>query len=295
MKKYIAIDSRFVFDTKNINDISLLICLAIIKSVNKNDGFASLSPLSIGHCIFRREVSARELKSIKEGLQSLLDLDMIKLTVGTNITRQCYYNVSKLLDYSDKSFYLSISKEEFNTIIDDSTLLVSSKRLRYFLALVSTFDASQEIDKGLRYRFGHMYLEYSANLINITSVTARKYRKYFEEKKLIFIVPHSQSRSKTVDSYCRYEDRFDIELFDREYRNLSPTNANIVNRQRKYIQKYNCMINRGTEYPIEEVKIIFEEVLKWNHNKLKKYKEANSSFKPKLKDLAVFKKYGLKE
>lgn len=295
MKKYIAIDSRFVFDTKSINDIPLLICLAIVKSVNKNDEFASISPLSIGHCIFRRDVSARELKSIREGLQSLLDLDMIKLIVGTNINKQCYYNVSKLFEYNDKTFYLSISKEEFNTIIDDSTLLVSSKRLRYFLALVSTFDASQEIDKKLRYRFGHMYLEYSANLINITTATARKYRKYFEEKKLIHVVPHSQSRSKTVDSYCRYEDRFDIELFDREYRNLSPTNANSINRQRKYIQKYNCMINRGIEYPIEEVKIIFEEVLKWNHNKLKKYKESNSSFEPKLKDLTVFKKYGLKE
>ena len=267
------------------------------------------------------------LDSLQRGIFELQLTKVIKILQDFSTKKSNEY----LLDFS--SMYLDTEKELFVTIFPEEIHKILACKeimkkkismLRYFVALVSTFNWSKAM-RNLQGKIGTMSMEYIALQAGISSRTCIRYNEALSKLKLIYIyksndkVREDDKLRQIKNCYSRYADKDVCEGYASNYENWYGVQHKIVLTQKNKEQADNnrrlaAIYNRICEgYGDNYDKATIREVHKYIVNKNKaiqreidaKYNQEYltdsdkrwvQKLKEQLRDESVFEQFGfLKE
>lgn len=212
--------------------------------------------------------------AIKQGLMELSEKEIIKSTPCVNDYIIDTYNLC--LDIKEP--YVKVDTASINLLMDlDEQGRKKIPLLRYFLALISTFNHSDYMGE-MSGKVGGMSIDYIAKQACINNqMTCIRYNETLEKLHLIYVyrsndkIKFDNSLKQINNCYSRYKDKDLCIKFATDYENLYGHAHSVIktkkqkkeaDNNRRYAAYYNqiCM---GTEYPIE----IVRQVKKYIHNK----------------------------
>lgn len=239
--------------------------------------------------------------------KSLLDAlvrGVYELVAGNIVTIIQPYQNEWVLDF--KHMYVDTMTNKYTVIIADEikkilTINGQMKRnismLKYFVALVSTFDWSASLKcKGnmpdLQGKLTHMPQDYIAGQAGISVKTCRRYNDILVDCKVIYIYK-SNDKIKSDDSlkqinncYSRYEDRDLCRMYASNYENIMGYQHKIVqtkknkqqaDKNRRLAQIYNRICDGHVdEYDKATIKEVYKYVTNRNKSLQEKIDEKHS-------------------
>lgn len=308
MSNYILVLKDEVENDK-ISVDALVVYIAIFhKSFHVTSAFLSYSWLE--WAIFNRPADKTERGMIVGGLNELIEKGYVQV-IDKLRNNGFICDISKIKVYDKEKYYLSISPNEFRSIIKINDVN-KYKILKYYLLLTGTFDASSDCKDTYRFKIGKISQNLISVILNISVPTINKYNKILEENKVLYI---SRDKAKClnkgingvlykqeVNLYSRYEDRELCDRYARESKREKQKNIDkyVVNDDRKYVQMFNIIkkyAKNGEKYYDEDKSFeIFEYMKDWNKRKMLKFEEDRRNGlnpkKPELKNLPeAFKCY----
>ena len=251
-------------------------------------------------CISVNKMAYSLIGTMEKYDKSLLDAlvrGVYELVAGNILTIIQSYQNEWVLDF--KNMYVDTMTDKYTVIIANETKKILTingqmKRnismLKYFVALVSTFDWSASLKcKGnmpdLQGKLTHMPQDYIAGQAGISVKTCRRYNDILVDCKVIYIyksndkIKFDDSLKQINNCYSRYEDRELCRIYASNYENVMGYQHKIVqtkkNKQqadnnRRLAQIYN-RIREG--YADEYDKATIKEVYKYVTNRNKSLQE----------------------
>ena len=232
--------------------------------------------------------AAGYLSIIDKGLYELQDREMI--TVEDASKHGWVLDFEKLYVDTEKQYFVIVEDWEISKILNCEQITYCNKRvslMRYFIALISTFDNSASFEYGAG-KIGHMTIDFIAAQAHTSLRTAKRYNDELMNMKLIYI--HRTNDKLVVDgklkqinnTYSRYEAKeiciaFGENSESRGYIHqvvIPRKNKEQADRNRSLGAKYNALLNwhtDGREYKYDEDTI--REVYRYVDNKNKQLNE----------------------
>lgn len=308
MKDVILIPKELVCGENRLSEESLCV-YAAIRYITCGKTECYISNGYIEHILFDTPVGRSEKEMVSKGLNSLLSFGYIKILKQYRST-EFFCDVSYISMYSKSEFYIELTLDELRKIMNINEKC-KYKLLKYFLALISTFDSSGKMLQAFRHKVGKMPQSYLANIMNVTESTIINYNKHLTKHKLMFIAQdcylkyYDQSAkcraSKITNIYGKYSNKDIVKAYINAYcvkKNHTMVGRSTMDESRKYVQMYNAML-KGKEYDNDVVLEIYEAIKLWNEDKKIKYEDQITAghhlLEPKYKDLSIFNKYGLND
>lgn len=219
------------------------------------------------------ELQARELITVEDASKHGWVLDFEKLYVDT-----------------EKQYFVIVEDWEISKILNCEQITYCNKRvslMRYFVALISTFDNSSSVEYGAG-KIGHMTIDFIAAQAHTSLRTAKRYNDELLNMKLIYIYRTNDKlvvdgKLKQINNtYSRYEAKdlciaFGENSESRGYIHqvvIPRKNKEQADRNRSLGAKYNALFNwytGGAEYKYDENTI--REVYRYVDNKNKQLNE----------------------
>ena len=235
-----------------------------------------VSPVRIAYQLNKsEEIEKSFIDVIKQGIEDLAESHLITIK---NIHKEYLMDFTLLNLDTSKDYFIKMEQSEVEAIMSSNEQIRKKvPLLRYFLAIISTFNQSDYMGE-MRGKVGGMNMEYIAKQACIDSRrTCIRYNETLEKLHLIYVyrsndkIKFDNNLKQINNCYSRYKDRDLCIKFATDYENLYGYAHTIIktkkrkdeaDNNRRYAAYYNqiCM---GTEYPIE----IVRQVKKYIHNK----------------------------
>lgn len=187
------------------------------------------------------------LDSLQRGIYELQLAGAIKILqdFSTRTSNEYLLDFSNMYLDTDKEQFVTISPEEIYKILTCNEIMRKKiSMLKYFAALVSTFNWSKSMRK-LQGKIGTMSIEYIALQASISSRTSIRYNEILSEMKLIYIyksndkVRDGDKLRQIKNCYSRYADKDVCEEYASNYENCYGVQHKIVLTQKNKKQADN--------------------------------------------------------
>ena len=253
------------------------------------------------------------IDSLVRGIAELASGEWISIRKDLSTSKNYEY----VLDI--EKLWLDKEKDKFTVVyLDDIYKIMTCKDnidkmdkklriLKYFVALVSTFDWS------LDGKIGYMSEEYIAGLANIAVRTLQRYNVILAEKQILYIyksndkVREDYKLKQIKNCYSRYEDKGICEQYASNYENMYGVEHKIVqtkknkeqaDNNRRLAQIYN-RIREGhaDDYDEATIKKVRNYIVNKNKTLYEKYDDAiakgytGENFLNQIKDEEIFEQF----
>lgn len=242
-------------------------------------GESTIAPVSLARIAYELNESDNVEKSLMDAIKSgLTELEENHWITLKDFYKEYLVDFSKLKIDTSKEFFIRVENSEIKVIMSSGEQTRKKiPLLRYFLALISTFNHSDYMGE-MSGKVGGMSIDYIAKQAYINNqMTCIRYNETLEKLHLIYVyrsndkIKFDNNLKQINNCYSRYKDRDLCIKFATDYENLYGYAHTIIktkkrkdeaDNNRRYAAYYNqiCM---GTEYPIE----IVRQVKKYIHNK----------------------------
>lgn len=298
MSERIFIDMNILSDYCLTGD-AFSVYYAIRKLNPKNRcEYVNLNMLS--YLLYRRKANRNERDSLKKGLKELVRKNLIDEYYRFG-EFDCIYDLNKTLFDNNSERFTYVYGEDMDKIME---LDISSRgSIAIFYSWIMYSMLKKGVNEKYLFKISVEMREILTARSNISPQTASKYIEILNQNRIIYTrrcfnlnILSSNGRYMTVKNiYSRYEDRELCDSFINEKNGHIVSGSRYVyaNEMRSALQRYEWM-KRGKKYPEDEVEMIYEMVKEWNDEKKREYIEGKIG-KLVLKDLSIFKKYGLEE
>lgn len=232
--------------------------------------------------------AAGYLSMIEKGIAELQDRELI--TVEDAGRHGWVFDVEKLYLDTKKQYFVMVEDWEVKKILTCEQITYCNKRvslMRYFIALISTFDNSSSVEYGAG-KIGHMTIDFIAAQAHTSLRTAKRYNDELSDLKLIYIYRTNDKllidgKLKQIkNTYSRYKDKDICINFGENSESqgyihqvvIPRKNKEQADRNRSLGAKYNALLNwytAGEEYKYDENTI--REVYRYVDNKNKQLNE----------------------
>lgn len=232
--------------------------------------------------------AAGYLSMLDKGIYELQDREMITLEDAGKYG--WVFDVEKLYLDTKKQFFVIVEDWEIRKILNCEQITYCNKRvslMRYFIALISTFDNSASFEYGAG-KIGHMTIDFIAAQAHTSLRTAKRYNDELSDMKIIYIYRTNDKlvvdgKLKQIkNTYSRYKDKDICINFGENSESqgyihqvvIPRKNKEQADRNRSLGAKYNALLNwhtDGREYKYDEDTI--REVYRYVDNKNKQLNE----------------------
>ena len=307
-------DSLYLIDKSFIEEYDLsgeALAVAICIKMKCQNKEAALSAGLLEYYIFGYKNSNKKRRDlIVDGFNELINKDILTIK-GKLKDHVIVCDVSKIITVKKENFYISISKDEFFTIINLDECKKNYDLLKFFMNVVGTFESCKNMKDKYKFKIGTMSQTYLSSVCNVSIPTLIKYNKILTENNIMYIVNRKAYKlscntgklySAMSNVYSRYKDRKLCEeyLTEKGFVKKEKSYINITNEMRSLSQKYNYF-KRTYENTIcediEKVMRAYNAAKQWNEYAKQDYENAIENGKkveePEYKDLSIFDKYDL--
>lgn len=232
----------------------------------------------------------------EKALIDALTRGIIELEKGEWISVRKDLSVNKNYEYvlDLSALWLNTESDKFVTVFDDEIRKIMScnevmkkkiSMLKYYIALISTFDWS------LEGKIGHMSQQYISEQADISSRTSQRYNEILEELQMIYIYKSNDKiriddRLKQIKNcYSRYVDKNMCEFYASNYENMYGSQHKRVETQKKkkqadynrrLAQIYNRIQNGHAEnYDEETIRQVYRYIYNKNDFLMKEINRKN--------------------
>ena len=290
--------NKEIVTSKNLshNSVMVYVGLRMIMSrdmlwANGDSAIDSVSLVRIAYQLSKsEEIEKSFLDAIKHGLEELTENHLITMK---EIHKDYLIDFTQLHLDTSKNYFITAERFEVQAIMSSNEQTRKKvPLLRYFLAIVSTFNHSDYMEE-LSGKVGGMSIDYIAKQACINNqMSCIRYNETLEKMHLIYVY-RSNDKIKFGDSlkqinncYSRYKDRDLCIHFATDYENLYGYTHGVVKTKKqkdeadnnRRLAAYYNQICMGTAYPVDTVR----EVKKYIHNKnVYLHSEIDSKLNPK--------------
>ncbi len=177
------------------------------------------------------------------------------------------------LDTEKDKFVVVSSNEVYKIMTCKEVMKKKISMLKYFMALISTFDWS------LDSKIGHMSQQYIAEQADNSVRTCQRYNEILEEMKMIFVyksndkVRINDKLKQIKNCYSRYKDKAICEEYASNYENMYGVEHRIVQSKKNKSQAdhnrrlgaiYNQICCGNTDYDESTIKEVYKYVINKN-------------------------------
>ena len=238
------------------------------------------------------EIDKQVLGYLKKGFDELADGELIKVIQDLKNDEYIIDFTNLYLD-KENNFFVIINIDDVRKILTCSEAM--KKRvpmLKYYIALVSTFDVSDGVGKFKR-KIGHMVQSFIAEQANISVRSCQRYAEILSNIKVLYV--HKSNDKVRVDNelkqitncYSRYVDReLCIEYgktIEKKYGHANKTAQIETSKQNKKKSDHNRRLaqiyNQMKDGKIDYDKKVIKEVYRYVKNKNEYYKKEIESKK----------------
>lgn len=199
----------------------------------------------------------------------------IRKDLSTKASYEYVLDLSAMWLDTDKDKFIIVSPNEVYKIMTCNEVMKKKiSMLKYFMALISTFDWA------LDSKIGHMSQQFIAGLADNSTRTCQRYNEILEEMEMIFVyksndkVRINDKLKQIKNCYSRYADKSICEQYASNYENMYGVEHKIVQSKKNKSQAdhnrrlgaiYNQICFNNTDYDKETI----IEVYKYINNKNK--------------------------
>lgn len=199
----------------------------------------------------------------------------IRKDLSTKSSYEYVLDLSAMWLDTDKDKFIIVSPNEVHKIMTCNEVMKKKiSMLKYFMALISTFDWA------LDSKIGHMSQQFIAGLADNSTRTCQRYNEILEEMEMIFVyksndkVRINDKLKQIKNCYSRFADKSICEQYASNYENMYGVEHKIVQSKKNKSQAdhnrrlgaiYNQICFNNTDYDKE----IIKEVYKYINNKNK--------------------------
>lgn len=199
----------------------------------------------------------------------------IRKDLSTKASYEYVLDLSAMWLDTDKDKFIIVSPNEVYKIMTCNEVMKKKiSMLKYFMALISTFDWA------LDSKIGHMSQQFIAGLADNSTRTCQRYNDILEEMEMIFVyksndkVRINDKLKQIKNCYSRFADKSICEQYASNYENMYGVEHKIVQSKKNKSQAdhnrrlgaiYNQICFNNTDYDKETIK----EVYKYINNKNK--------------------------
>ena len=300
MKK-ILIDLSLIEDYDLSADAFSVYC-AIKRGKSNIERSEYINTNIIGYWMYDKAIDRNERNGIKKGLDELIEKELIKERYRIN-DFESVYDTSLIEVNDDSSKYTFIYSDDVIKIMNLPYSFNEGLLLCYVYIMHTTLKSN--IEEKYIGKISFVNIDTLSFYLNTNVKTISKYIDCLFKSEIIYVVKcyntvisNNNGRKYGIKNiYCKYENKKYVDDFIKSHDGVSiPKNkVFIANESRAAIQKYNWML-KGKKYPDQEIETIYAILKEWNKEKEEEWlKSGHHGEKPKLKDLSIFKKYGLEE
>lgn len=189
------------------------------------------------------------------------------------------------LDTEKDKFVVVSPGEVYKLMTCKEVMKKKISMLKYYIALVSTFDWSLES------KIGHMSQQYIAEQADNSVRTCQRYNEVLEKMKMIFIYKSNdkvrvEDKLKQIKNcYSRYEDKSACEMYASNFEEMYGVEHKIVTTQKNKSQAdknrrlaaiYNQICFGNTDYDEATIKEVYKYIVNKNKNLQKDIDDKNS-------------------
>lgn len=216
------------------------------------------------------------IDSLVRGLTEMASAEYITIRkdLSTKASYEYVLDLSAMWLDTDKDKFIIVSPNEVYKIMTCKEVMKKKiSMLKYFIALVSTFDWS------LDSKIGHMSQQYIAEQADNSVRTCQRYNEILEEMEMIFVyksndkVRINDKLKQIKNCYSRYEDMRICEMYASNYENQYGTQHKIVASKKNKSQAdtnrrlgaiYNQICFGNTDYDEETIKEVYKYIVNKN-------------------------------
>lgn len=214
--------------------------------------------------------------SLVRGIAELSDGKYITIRkdLSTKASYEYVLDLSAMWLDTDKDKFIIVSPNEVYKIMTCKEVMKKKiSMLKYFMALVSTFDWS------LDSKIGHMSQQFIADQADNSTRTCQRYNEILEEMKMIYIyksndkIRINDKLKQIKNCYSRYEDKGICKQYASNYEDMYGTQHKIVACKKNKVQAdinrrlgaiYNQICFGNTDYDEETIKAVYKYVVNKN-------------------------------
>lgn len=198
----------------------------------------------------------------------------IRKDLSTKASYEYVLDLSAMWLDTDKDKFIIVSPNEVYKIMTCNEVMKKKiSMLKYFMALVSTFDWS------LDSKIGHMSQQFIADQADNSTRTCQRYNEILEEMEMIFVyksndkVRIGDKLKQIKNCYSRFEDKRICEMYASNYENMYGTQHKIVASKKNKAQAdinrrlgaiYNQICFGNTDYDEETIKAVYKYIVNKN-------------------------------
>lgn len=198
----------------------------------------------------------------------------IRKDLSTKASYEYVLDLSNIYLDTDKDKFIIVSPNEVYKIMTCKEIMKKKiSMLKYFIALVSTFDWS------LDSKIGHMSQQYIAEQADNSTRTCQRYNEILEEMQMIYVyksndkVRVGDKLKQIKNCYSRYEDMRICEMYASNYEDMYGTQHKIVQSKKNKSQAdhnrrlgaiYNQICMGNTDYDEETIKEVYKYIVNKN-------------------------------
>lgn len=194
--------------------------------------------------------------------------------LSTKVSYEYVLDVSNLYMDTDKDKFVTVLPSDVYKIMTCKEKMDKRIRmLKYYIALVSTFDWS------LDSKIGHMSQQFIAEQADNSTRTCQRYNEILEEMKMIYVyksndkVRKGDKLKQIKNCYSRYENKSICEAYASNYENMYGVQHQIVKTQKNKEQAdrnrrlgaiYNQICGGNTDYDEATIKEVYKYIVNKN-------------------------------
>ncbi len=198
----------------------------------------------------------------------------IRKDLSTKASYEYVLDLSAMWLDTDKDKFIIISPNEVYKIMTCNEVMKKKiSMLKYFMALISTFDWS------LDSKIGHMSQQFIAGLAENSTRTCQRYNDILEEMEMIFVyksndkVRVNDKLKQIKNCYSRFADKSICEQYASNYENMYGVEHKIVQSKKNKSQAdhnrrlgaiYNQICFNNTDYDKETIKEVYKYITNKN-------------------------------
>lgn len=215
------------------------------------------------------------------------------------------------LDTQMERFIMVSSDEVRSILICEEQMRKKSSLLKYYIALVGTFDWSKSMGER-KGKVGHMSIEFIASQADLSGRTAMRYNDVLIAKRLIFIYKSNDKiriddRLKQIKNcYSRYEDKDICIGYASEFENMCGYEHHVVKTRktkeqadnaRRLAQIYNRICGGYTDYDKSTIRKVYKYIINKNKTLNEQYEEqillgyTGENLLDQMKDESIFEQF----
>lgn len=306
-----------VVENKTITNDGLTVYVALRKLMNKKEKEYYVSYNLLAFTLYgNTNFNKRFISHIKEGLQNLIDMELVKIIpinkTSTIIKNEFVLDLSKLffeIDNVDntKDYFIKIYLSEVHKIMRSNK--DKFNLLKCFICTIGSIDYGAKVYVDISYKnveVGYMTQEYLGSLCGLNQVDYYKYSVELENLGVLYIRRNEDfyldgdTPKRLANCYGRPCDKNLINLYSTKYSEMKDSvdfkcNKEMTTKKANYkkslAMKFNEML-KGKDYSKEETLGIYNYVLTENKKYTALYnKHEDENYLEKIRDVDVFRKY----